>query len=407
MSTNQSDISRRGFLTASLTGLVSAGMVSLSPQVLLAQDDAGDEASGEIIYRTLGKTGMKVPIVSLGVGAVGSPAIVQSAYELGIRLFDTAANYQNGRNEQMLGNVLAKLKARENSIISTKIFVRPQREGAEPAVLKKKAISLVDGSLRRLKTDYIDILSVHDVSSVEDVQQPGMLEAMMSLKESGKVRAIGLTTHSNMAVVLNEAIANGNWDAVVTSFNFTMTEDEEMMTAIKKASASGIGIIAMKTQAGGANWPNPESRRNYSSSTINKAVLRWVMNNEFVHTCIPGMGNFDHLNEDWEIAGNLKYTDEEKKLLGDNSIKLSLGFCRQCNQCLASCPYDTDIPGLMRTHMYASQYSDFYKARATYDEIPKQSSLAACSDCTSCVAQCAHKSVDIASNIENLKLLYA
>ncbi len=407
MSSNKSGVSRRGFLTASISGLVSAGMVGFAPRSLLAQDKKAEQKSGEIIYRTLGRTGMKVPIVSLGVGAVNSPAIIQAAYELGMRHFDTAANYHNGRNEQMLGNVLAKLKGRENSIIGTKIFVGPQREGADPGTLKKKAVSLVDGSLRRLKTDYIDIVYIHAVSSVEEVRQPGLLEAMKHLKELGKVKAIGLSTHSNMAVILSEAAESGEWDVVLTSFNFTMADDTEMMSAIDRAAEAGIGIVAMKTQAGGGHWPNPESRQNYSSSTINKAALRWVMNNKNVHTCIPGMGNFDHLNEDWSIALDLSYPEDEKKLLNDNNIKLSMGFCRQCKQCLASCPQDVDIPTLMRTHMYAQQYGDFYKARVALDEIPKHNNLTVCSDCSVCTAKCAHRSVDIASNIANLKQIYA
>lgn len=406
MSTKHSDISRRGFLTASISGLVSAGMVSLSPHSVLAQTMKDESKAGEIIYRTLGRTGMKVPIISLGVGGVNSPAIIQAAYEMGMRHFDTAANYQNGRNEQMLGKVLEKLNARDNSIIGTKIFVGPQREGTDPATLKKKAVSLIDGSLRRLKTDYVDIAYVHAVSTIEEMQQPGLLESMKHLVEIGKAKAIGLSTHTNMAVILNEATRSGQWDVILTSVNFTMADDEVMMSAINKAAESGIGIIAMKTQAGGANWPNPESRRNYSSSTINKAALKWVINNKNIHTSIPGMGNFDYLKENWEIAGNLKYSEDEKKLLNDNNIKLSMGFCRQCKQCLVSCPNGTDIPTLMRTHMYAQQYGDFYKARTTFNDIPRQNSLDVCSDCSVCVAKCAHKSVDIAANIENLKLVY-
>ena len=408
MSSKRSDISRRGFLTASISGLVSAGLVGIAPQAVLAQaDEKKKKSDGKIIYRKLGKTGMKVPIISLGVGGVGSPALVQSAYELGMRLFDTAANYANGRNEQMLGQVLHKLGVRDKSIIVSKIFVRPQRQGVDAVTLKAKALSLLEGSLRRLKTDYIDILMVHDIFSVEEMNQPGLLEAMQNLKKTGKVKAIGVSTHANMAVVLNEAARSGQWDVVLTSFNFTMADDAEMMSAIKAAADSGIGIIAMKTQAGGANWPNPESRQNYSSSTINKAVLRWVMNNPFVHTAVPGVNNFDYLKEDWEIATSLEYPEDEKKILGDNNIKLSMGFCRQCKTCLASCPNDADIPTLMRTHMYAKQYSDFYLARTTFDSIPKNQSLSTCSSCSECVAQCAHKSVDIASNIANLKLIYA
>jgi predicted aldo/keto reductase-like oxidoreductase len=132
-----------------------------------------------------------------------------------------------------------------------------------------------------------------------------------------------------------------------------------------------------------------------------------VLNNESVHTAIPGFTNFDHINDDYLVALDLNYTDEEKKLLGDNEVRLGFGFCRQCRQCLVSCPHDADIPTLMRTHMYASQYSDFYLARTTLEEIPQAKSISACADCSNCVARCAHQSVDIAARVADLKLMYA
>ncbi len=143
-----------------------------------------------------------------------------------------------------------------------------------------------------------------------------------------------------------------------------------------------------------------------SGSTIASAALKWVLNNKNITTSIPGISNFDHLREDFSVASNLEYTTEEKKLLSDNNIKLSMGFCRQCRQCLVSCPADTDIPALMRTHMYAAQYGDFYLARATLAEIPEGNSLQQCMSCQTCKAQCAN-SVDIARRIDELKVIFA
>ena len=406
MSSKRSDISRRSFLSASITGLVSAGLAGMTPGLVLAQDDKKKKSDGKIIYRKLGRTGMKVSIIGMGAAAAGSPAIVQAACEKGINHFDTAANYQFGRNEQMVGDVISKLGLRDKIVIGTKILIQPQREALSPEALKQKAATLVEGSMKRLRTDYIDIVYVHDVSTVEAVRQPGLAEAMKELKKSGKVKAIGLSTHANMAVILNEAKTSGDWDVVLTSFNFTMVDDAEMMAAIKAAAESGIGIVAMKTLAGGSRWPNPESRQNYSTSTVAKAILRWVVNNEFIHSAIPGFSNFDQFNDDAEIASNLEYTDEEKKLLNDNNIKLSLGFCRQCKTCLASCPNDTDIPALMRTYMYAAQYGDFHLARTTLDQLPQSRNLKTCADCIECVARCAN-TVDIAARIAELKLMYA
>jgi predicted aldo/keto reductase-like oxidoreductase len=409
MKANKSDITRRDFLGTSLTGLATAGMMSLAPGTLFAQDKVKDkkEKPGEIQYRTLGRTGFNVPVISMGVMVADAPAIVQGAYELGVRLFDTAANYQYGANEQMVGNVISKLGVRDKVYIVTKIFTPGQRQNLTDDQWEKKAATLLEGSLKRLKTDYVDVLMVHDVSSAGDINNPGLIAAMNKLKKQGKTRSLGVTTHGNMTEVINEAARLGDYDVVLTAFNFTMADDNALLSAIGNAAAKGIGFIVMKALAGGSRWPNPEARANYSESTVTKAALKWVLSNKNIATAIPGFANFDYMNEDFSVASNLEFTAEEKKLLSDNNIKLSMGFCRQCEQCLASCPNGSDIPSLMRTHMYSAQYGDFYLARTTLDTIPKQRGLIACDPCAECVAQCAHNSVDIARKIADLKLMYA
>ncbi|MCK4657467.1 MAG: aldo/keto reductase [candidate division Zixibacteria bacterium] len=407
MNEKNSDCTRRRFLTTAASGLVSAGLAGLAPGISFAQEAkaVADDRKKEIIYRQLGKEGMKVPIVSMGAMNSSNPGIIQASYELGVRHFDTAANYQYGRNEQMVGNVLKKMGVRDKANIGTKVYI-PEQRVDDPKAARKKIVELCEGSLKRLKTDYVDILYIHSVSDPADVDDPGIRDAFADLKEQKKIRHSGLATHGRMAEVINEATRVGFYDIILTSFNFTMADDAAMMGALDNAAKNGISIIAMKTQAGGQRLPNPESLRNYSSSTIATAALKWVMRNENIATSIPGYDNFEHMKEDFSVASDLEFTPDEKKFLSDNDVKLSMGFCRQCEQCLVSCPNNADIPTLMRTHMYAAQYANFHHARMTLDEIPKQAGLLACKSCNSCLAQCVH-SVDIARRIDELKLMYA
>jgi uncharacterized protein len=405
MSDSKSELNRRKFLTASLSCAVAAGFAGISPRVALAQGGDKQKMKGKIIYREMGKTGMKVPVVSMGVGGTNNPEIIKAAYDQGIRHFDTAANYQYGRNEQMVGKFLTRLNDRENINIATKIFTPAQRRGLSAEQKKNKLVSLLEASLKRLKTSYVDVLYIHDVNAPEDISDPAVVETFKMFKKQKKVRAIGVSTHTNMTGVMNEAIKTKDWDVVLTSFNFTLADDKEFMDAIHGASKIGMGIVAMKVMAGGARWPNPESRSAYDSATIAKACLKWVMNDKNITTCIPAFGNYQELNEDFSIASNLAYEPDEKKMLEDNSIKLSMEFCRQCKQCLASCPNNTDIPTLMRTHMYAAQYGDFYLARETLDELPREKSIAACISCDVCTARCAN-SVNIPRKINELKVMY-
>jgi hypothetical protein len=128
---DNSRLSRRGFISTSLSGLAAAGIAGFNPVTVFGQEQK-KKTEGEIIYRTLGKTGLKMPVVSMGVMNANNPEIVLAAYEQGIRHFDTAARYQYGRNEQMVGDVTKKLGVRDKVIIGTKEMRPAQREADTP-----------------------------------------------------------------------------------------------------------------------------------------------------------------------------------------------------------------------------------------------------------------------------------
>jgi predicted aldo/keto reductase-like oxidoreductase len=408
MGKHHMQFSRRGFLSASLSGLAAVGLAGAAPRIALAQEGKKETAAPgkKLITRTLGRTGMELPIVSMGVGACNDPSVIAAAYEAGVRHYDTAANYQFGRNEQLVGQVFSRLNVRDKVNIGTKEWTPGQRAGLTAQQARDKFIKLTEGSLRRLKTAYIDIVYIHSTSSAADLQDDAAKEAFTQLKKDGKVRAAGVTTHAGMTEVINEAARDGFYDVVLTSWNVSMADDNALAEAVKNAAAKGIGLIAMKTQAGGAQLPNRAALGQYSSSVINTASLKWAMSNKHFTTSIPGFTSLEHLHEDFPVAADLTLTAEEQKFLADNNLKLGLNFCRQCRQCLASCPHNTDVPTLMRTHMYAAQYSDFYLARTTLDGIPQGKGLKNCSSCSSCVVNCANR-VNVRAKIEDLKLMYA
>ena len=412
MPEDSKNLDRRGFISASL-GCLAAGVAAATPVSLLAQSDTAKKStgpttrkSGGVITRTLGRTGITVPIVGMGVMNSNNPEVVQASYEIGVRHFDTAAAYQYGRNEQMVGNVIKKLGVRDKVIIATK-EPRPNRtSGMTDKQVKQEVYELCNGSLKRLKSDYVDILYFHNVRQAEDFNDPVLMEAMADLKKQGKVRAVGVSTHAAMADVVNAVAEGGFYDVVLTAINVSMADDVDLHKAIANAAKKGVGIIAMKTQAGGNRLPNPDSLKDYSGSVIATASLKWVLQNPNITAAIPGYVNFQHMKEDFSVAGGLEYTDEEQKFLGDNRISLGLAFCRQCGKCEPTCPHKVDIPSLMRTHMYAAQYANFHEARATLDAIARDRGIAACNSCSDCSARCAHY-VDIAKRIDNLKAMYA
>ncbi len=406
------EFSRREFVTTSLAslataGLATAGLTTVTPSLVRAEEKAAPKSTttGKTITRKLGRSGIEVPIVSMGAGACNDPTLVQACYDAGMRLFDTSDTYAYGRNEQMIGAVMQQMKVRDKVIIVTKAFGPPQRNATAPEKVKAAIDTSVQASLKRLKMDYVDVLQLYDVREPATVKNQATNDALVALKKEGKARFVGLSTHQDMANVINAAVETGIYDVILTSFNFTMASDTAMMGAIANAASHGVGIIAMKVLAGGARFPNPETLRQYPGTVVNSAALKWVLRNESVGTAIPGTGNFDHLRANFPIASNLNLTDEESRFLADNQITLGMEFCRQCRKCLASCPRNADVPSLMRTHMYAVQYADFQLARQTLDEIDNRRSVKTCSSCDTCVARCAN-SVNIPRKIGELKLIY-
>jgi predicted aldo/keto reductase-like oxidoreductase len=405
------EYSRREFLSRAITGVATAGILSASGSTLFSSDNEKPVAPSEkeIIYRTLGKTGIRMPVVNMGVMNSLNSVLVKKAYEDGIRLFDTAAWYMRGENEKMLGKLFKEMNVRDNVIIATKVYIPHEQRNMDPRKAKEQYLKIAEESLQRLQTGYIDILYSHSVSDLQWLNNPGIIEALKLLKKQQKVRYIGFSTHNNMAECINDAVKSDVYDVIETAFNYSMCKYDQLITALKQAYEKGIGLIAMKTQCR-QSWYNeqlPQDSQQYFKGTIlHTAILKWVLQHEFITSAIPGVTNFKELEEDFSVAFDLHYTEEEKKFLEDREVKLLMGKnCRQCGRCENTCPNGVDIPALMRVHMYAVCYHNFYQAKDTFLEIPPEKGLKICSSCETCTAKCVNL-VNIRSRIKELKLIY-
>ena len=411
MSKISRNFTRRDFLSKSAFGVAALGVIGVSGHPLQSKDEKKSiHTKGKIIYRTLGRTGIKIPIVNMGVMNAYNPELVKRSYEIGVRHFDTAENYQRGKNEEMVGNVIKELNVRDKVIIATKVYIPHQQRNIPPEKAKEIFLKTVEGSLKRLKTDYIDILYSHVVPDVQYLNNPGIKEAMQILKKQKKIRFLGFSTHTNMTECINDAARTGFYDVILTAFNYAMSDDKKFLNAVKNAASKGIGIIAMKTQCT-QYWYRqhyiPKSHQQYYKGKIlHTSVLKWALQHPYICTAIPGYTTFEQMEEDFSVAYNLEYTSEEKKFFKERGIKLSMAYCQQCYNCVSSCPKQVDIPTLMRVHMYASCYSNFYHARDTLDSIPENNSLKACVSCNECSAECVNY-VNIAQRIDELKTMYA
>ena len=400
MTSGANEIRRRMFLKKGLAGLAAVGAVpaAVKTAVLGAAENpqaaaGGAPAGGKPIVRTLGRTGLKVPVVSMGVMNADNPAVVQAALETGIILLDTAHGYQRGRNEQMIGQVI-KGRPRDSYMIATKV-PGPQRErsmqGLDPEALEKAFLEKFDISLGRLGLEHVEILYLHNNSTREDVQNPGILSALQKVKKSGKARFVGTTTHSNEPAVIRATVEAKVYDVVLTAYNFRQDYREEVRKAVGEAAAAGLGIVAMKTQAG-VFWDKQKKK-----PIDMKAALRWALRDPNVHTAVPGFTTFDQLQDDLVVLREPAFTPADEEKLGHQ--KLAGFFCQGCEECLPPCPQHLPIPELMRSYMYGYAYRNREAAQTLLAslDLPRLP----CGDCDDCQVVCA-KGFDVRERIRDI-----
>ncbi|MFC2167656.1 aldo/keto reductase [Acidobacteriota bacterium] len=374
-------LNRRRFIKSGFLGLAgtAAGSVFLksSPQYSI---EPGIEKEN-FVYRTLGKTGFKLPVVSMGVMNADNPNLVAAALDSGIIMLDTAHGYQKGKNEEMIGSVI-KERNRDSIVLATKVaYQKDRKTGLFPP--DKNVQSFEDEfniSLKRLGVDYVDILYIHGNWVREAVTFEPALKFLEKMKKEGKIRFTGFTTHRNEHEMLDAAVECGMYDVVLTAHNFRKTNKKEIEEAMGRAAKAGIGIVAMKTQAG-VYWDKERQE------PINmKAALKWALQNKNVNTSIPGFTTFDQMELDLNVMEDLTLTAEERADLKLEEAQTHAGlYCQQCGACEKQCPSNVDIPSLMRSYMYAYGYKNLSLALNTIEDL---GSKLACSDCSSCGVIC-------------------
>ncbi len=375
---------RRRFLRNSLVALTGTSLAArTSSAVPLSPGEQGSER--EFVFRTLGKTGVRLPVVSMGTGNTNSVALVSRALDEGVKLLATSGAYQNGNNEKMVARAI-KGRPRDSFMIMTSARNLGYTDyqggrylpGATPAYLMEKG----NGCLERLELEYVDIFVLPFAARRESVYYEPFLRAMESFKKQGKTRYIGIATHSFEPEAIRAAADVGIYDVVMTAYNFRKQNLEEMHAAMEYATGKGMGVIAMKTMAG-AYWDREKAH------PINtRAALKWVLQNGHVHTTVPDCSHFEHLVDDLDIMADLSLSQEEWKDLEPPAGDASSGlYCQQCRTCLDQCPFPVDIPSLMRSYMYAYGYRNLEHARKTLEMAAFTGDP--CSSCMECKVQCA------------------
>src|SRR5438045_2572967 len=212
-------------------------------------------------YTNLGKTGLKVSRICLGCMSYGlgerkwgldedqGRPFIKRALELGINFFDTANMYGTGRSEEVLGQALRNFAKRDEVVIATKVYF-PMRSDVNGRGLSRKAIMTeIENSLRRLRTDYVDLYQIHRWDYDTPIEET--LEALHDVVKAGKTRYIGASSmHAwQFARALGTAERHG-WTRFVSMQNLVnLLYREEEREMLPLCAAEGLGVIPWSPQA--------------------------------------------------------------------------------------------------------------------------------------------------------------
>ena len=314
-------IDRRAFLK-SLAGLTTGILLSSGKAEGQEEKPTTDRLGTLLPLRKLGRTDESVTMLGLGGWHIGemdekeAQKTLDVALEGGLRFFDSAESYQNGGSETRLGKLLIP-KYRDDIFLMTKTTAR------DAASARKH----LEESLKRLKTDQVDLWQVHAVRNPEDVDERinnGVFDVMVEAKESGKVRHIGFTGHTSPSAHIRILNKSDIFDACQLPVNLTDVSYESFIDGVIPTLVErNIGVIAMKSLANGGffggsrhgkHGPNPRVVPNRVS--IEEAI-RFVWSFP-VSTLVTGPDNAEQLQEKINIAKRFSGMQQKER---DNLIE--------------------------------------------------------------------------------------
>jgi predicted aldo/keto reductase-like oxidoreductase len=240
-----------------------------------------------------------------------------------------------------------------------------------------------------LKTDYIDVLVWHGLSHPEEVSDSNLFEFMAKMKKEGKVQFTGFSSHSRMAPLLREASKLDYHDVALVSYNFT--HSKELKDAVAMAAKSGIGIVAMKTQAGGYR---KEKMKNLSP---HQAALKYVLMDQNISAAVPGVTTVEEIEECAAVMGTSFSKGNVNELKQYHSF-LKGRICTMCGGCAGECPDEVPHTDLLRLVMYHDGYEDDRLVKEALERPMMLQNLQRCSECPSCSVTC-RRGVDIQAQI--------
>ena len=310
--------------------------------------------------------------ISFGSASSSDPDLVRHALERGVNYFDTAESYRWGRSETAIGEALKG--RRERVVLASKTKAGAQDRRAE-------MMTALEGSLRRLRTDYLDVYFNHAVNDVRRMQNEEWWAFTEQAKQQGKIRFRGMSGHgSHLVEALDYAIDQDLVDVILVAYNFGQDPDfydrlrhtfhfvalqPELPRLLEKAKARDVGVLAMKTLMGARlNDMRPYER---PGSSFAQAALRWVLASRRADALLISMNSRAEIDEYLSASGDPRVSEHGLQLLARYARLQAARYCQHgCGVCEGSCPQAVPIAEVLRTRMYAVDYGNPELARADY-----------------------------------------
>jgi len=327
---------------------------------------------GEMPYRPLGDTGLQVSEVAFGAHGVDNPPLMSAALDAGMNTFCTSGHYLDGREEEALGNAMAALGSRRDQVV---VLTGNEMNAGDT---KETILGDIDASLRRLRTDRIEIYYNAQVRTPADLRFDPLLEAFDAAKKAGKVLHLGMSGHSGgMQPCLEAAIEEERYEVLFIKYDFVSYPDQDEI--LRRAAQRGMGTIVFKTNAG--NRQDEIEDLEATGLSFPQATVKWALTNPDVASVAITFRNFDQIRE-YATAVGSKLVRSEAEMLHRYAGEMHDKYCRFCGTCEAGCPRGVAVADVMRYAMYFRYYGREKDAMRQYHALARQHRAANCDRCS-------------------------
>jgi len=375
MDVESNKLDRRNFLkTVGASGLgvvLAAGKLKADANEPNKPKKEKEEKLPQVPRRVLGKTGVEVPVLSLGImfNAVDKQIVLKKAADWGVTFWDTSYGYAGGNSEIGIGNFIAK-----NPDIRKDLFIVSKASGAKNI---DDVENRLQESLKRMNTNYIDLYyGVHGLSDPANLTDE-LRKWAQDAKKRKLIKFFGFSTHSNMAKCLAGASKLDWIDAIMPSYNFRLMQDAEMQDAVEACSKANIGLIAMKVQGHKVETEGDKKLADHfikSGFTEGQAKVKIVLEDKRITTACLGMENLTNFTLNINaVLDRTTLTQADKDVFKEYALATCSGYCAGCSHiCDLAMADKLYVNEVMRSLMYYNNYGLQDEARQTFAQIPSE-----------------------------------